>query len=97
MLGIVGAFLVYVILQLFLLRKQSQDWMNYLIGGYTGFFKLPITALLIAYASEAFYPLGEATITGFILAGGKVFGFALGLGAAALLKSIQKVDKNDER
>lgn len=85
-----------MILQIVLLRKESTPWISYIVGGYTGFFKLPVTALLVAYGSEAFYPLGEASVTGYLLAGAKTFGFVLGLGAASLLQSIKKEYKNDE-
>lgn len=57
-LCLLGAFIMFTILQIILLRKQSFAWITFLMGGCTGFFLIPITAMLMAYSSEVVYPLG---------------------------------------
>lgn len=44
--------------QIIMARKPTEAWVAYMIGILTGTFKIPITAVLLAYASEAFYPIG---------------------------------------
>ncbi len=44
-------FVMFGILQIIFVRKASDDWMMYLIGGVVGAFSIPITSMLMAYSS----------------------------------------------
>lgn len=78
---------MFTILQVILLRKQSFAWVSFLMGACTGFFLIPITAMLMAYSSEVVYPLGEGSATGYLFAASQTFGFVFGIGSAALIES----------
>lgn len=90
--GLFVTFLMDIIVQLIFARKPDKVWIIYMVGICTGFFKIPISAIILAYASEAFYPIGEGSATGYLVASSKTFGFVLGLGSAALLKSARSTD-----
>ena len=92
-LGLLGAFIMFTILQIILLRKQSFAWVSFLMGGCVGFFLIPITAMLMAYSSEVVYPLGEGSATGYLFAASQTFGFVFGIGSAALISSAHSDDK----
>jgi hypothetical protein len=40
-----------------------------------GFCAFPIISGIVEYSCEGLYPVGEATITGLLLAGGQIFSF----------------------
>ena len=92
-LCLLGAFIMFTILQIILLRKQSFAWVSFLMGGCVGFFLIPITAMLMAYSSEVVYPLGEGSATGYLFAASQTFGFVFGIGSAALISSAHSDDK----
>jgi hypothetical protein len=58
-----------------------------MMGACTGIFLIPTTSLLMAYSSEVVYPLGEGSATGYLFAASQTFGFVIGLGSAAFIKS----------
>lgn len=60
------------------------------VAGF-GFFVIPIIPALVEYTCEGVYPVGEATVTGILLAGQSFFSFALGLASTFYLKKKTKV------
>lgn len=41
----------------------------------------------MAYSSEVVFPLGEGSATGYLFAASQTFGFVMGMGSAAIIKS----------
>jgi hypothetical protein len=85
-LGLLSAFIMFVILQFGILNKPD-DWVSILLAAGNGFFTIPTTSLYMAYSSEVVFPLGEGSATGYLFAASQTFGFFAGLGSAALVKS----------
>lgn len=47
----------------------------YISVSFFGFVAFPTISALIEYSCESLYPIGEATVTGILLAGGQVASF----------------------
>jgi FLVCR family feline leukemia virus subgroup C receptor-related protein len=50
-----------------------------------GFFIVPVIPIMIEFANEVCYPIGEATITGFLFSVAHVLGFFLGSGFSFII------------
>lgn len=61
-----------------------------MIAGCAGFFLAPLTALFTAYASEAAFPEGQASITGYLFAISQTFGFVLGIACVSWIDNQNK-------
>lgn len=51
-----------------------------------GFFLFPFYATLMDLSNEVAFPIGESTSSGFLLCGGQLFGFVLGMLTTLLFK-----------
>ena len=50
-----------------------------LAGIIAGLFVFPINSLLIAYASDVAFPVGQGSVTGYMFAFSQTFGFIAGI------------------
>lgn len=58
-----------------------------------GFFIIPVIPILLELANEVCYPIGEATVTGFIFTVAHIAGFLLGSGFSLIIDSAPSDNK----
>lgn len=60
------------------------------VAGLCGFFLYPFFTTMAELATEIAFPVGDATSSGFVLAGGELFGFVAGMILEAVVDGTQK-------
>lgn len=77
--GIIGSLASLSAFEAVYFTVTSQLYIIILIGIVGGFFIFPLQPLLVAYASDVAFPVGQGSITGFLFAFSQTFGFISGL------------------
>lgn len=81
-----GGFLTYICFSAILCLDFSHEVYMIIISSCGGLFLLPPVSILISYASEAIYPLGQASSSGYQFAASQTFGFIFGILVIVFIK-----------
>lgn len=64
-----------------------------ILGGFVGFFLIPLPSIMIMYGSELVFPLDESSSAGYLLAASQTFGFLIGVASISFLNRSEERSK----
>ncbi|KAL4439315.1 hypothetical protein ABPG74_016978 [Tetrahymena malaccensis] len=87
---LVASIMLLVNLALLTQDGAGFKWTAFIVSGLSAFFCYPVFSTVLEFGCEIAFPVGEASIAGYLLAGSQIFGFFLGLIMTEVIDGVSK-------
>jgi hypothetical protein len=88
-----GGFFMYTLLVLAYVYRVTSTVDIVVLGGFVGFFLIPLPSILILYGSELVFPIDESSSAGYLLASSQTFGFVIGFISINILDQTREMSE----